>query len=94
MVPPADFSDADPVLILTTTDVDFLPVVRSVLDAAGIPYLVQGEHALAQLPTGPLVGPFAGSGMAARVFVPAEHAAEARELLAADGSGVEGGEEE
>lgn len=86
--------DSHLVLILTTTDVDFLPVVRSLLDSADIPHLVQGDHALAQLPTGPMAGPFARSGIAARVFVAAGYEAEARALLASgDAAGV-GGEEE
>jgi hypothetical protein len=93
-MPPSEPSDSDPVLLLATSDVDFLPVVRSLLDSAGIPYAVQGEHALGQLPTGPLAGPFARSGMAARVLVPRDHAEAARELLAAVDAGSDEPEEE
>ena len=80
MAPPTD-PESGPVLVFTTADVGLLPVVKSVLQAAEIPFLVQGEHALGQLPTGLLAGPFARTGMAARVFVPAAHAEGARELL-------------
>lgn len=76
-----DDPESGPVLVLTTTDVDFLPVARSLLESAGIPFLVQGEHGLAQLPTGPLAGPFARAGLATRIFVPATHAAAARAIL-------------
>ena len=71
-----------PVLVLTTVELELLAVVRSLLESADIPFIVQGDHALAQLPTGVMAGPFARSGMAARVFVPATRAAEARDLLA------------
>jgi len=80
-MPTNDEPESGPVLVLTTADIDLLPVVKSLLMAAEIPFLVQGEHALGQLPTGVLAGPFARSGMAARVFVPAEHADGARQLL-------------
>ena len=73
--------ESGPVLVLTTADVGVLPVVKSALQAAEIPFIVQGEHTLGQLPTGLLAGPFARTGLAARVFVPAAHAAAARELL-------------
>jgi hypothetical protein len=71
-----------PVLIFSTAEVDLLAVVRSVLQSADIPFVVQGDHALGQLPTGILAGPFTRNGMAARIFVPASRADEARQLLA------------
>jgi len=80
MARPTD-PESGPVLVFTTADVGLLPVVKSVLQSAEIPFIVQGEHSLAQLPTGLLAGPFARTGLAARVFVPAAHAAAARELL-------------
>lgn len=80
MAHPTD-PESGPVLVFTTADVGLLPVVKSVLQAAEIPFLVQGEHSLGQLPTGLLAGPFARTGLAARVFVPTAHAASARELL-------------
>ena len=71
-----------PVLVFSTVEVDLLMVVRSVLQSADIPFLVQGEHALGQLPAGMLAGPFARNGLAARIFVAASRAEEARALLA------------
>lgn len=82
MTSPKD-PESGPVLVFTTAEVDLLPVVRSLLQAAEIPFLVQGEHGLGQLPTGLLAGPFSKTGIAARVFVPATHAADARALLEA-----------
>jgi hypothetical protein len=81
--------ESGPVLVFTTAEVDLLPVVRSLLQSAEIPFIVQGEHALGQLPTGLLAGPFAKTGTAARVFVPASHAAAARALLENTGSDPE-----
>jgi Putative prokaryotic signal transducing protein len=71
-----------PVLIFSTAEIDLLAVARSVLQSAEIPFVVQGDHALGQLPTGVLAGPFARHGLAARIFVPASRAQEARDLLA------------
>lgn len=71
-----------PVLVFTTVELELFAVVRSVLQAAEIPFIVQGEHALGQLPTGMLAGPFARNGLAARIFVPATRAEEAKALLA------------
>jgi len=48
--------DDDPadnwVSVLSTTDPAFLPVARSVLEAAGIPHLVQGEAGVSLFPLG------------------------------------------
>lgn len=74
-------SESGPVLVLTTTELELLTVVQSLLRSAEIPFLVQGEHALGQLPAGDLAGPFARNGLAARIFVPAARADEVRELL-------------
>ena len=71
-----------PVLVFTTVELELFAVVRSLLQSADIPFIVQGEHALGQLPTGMLAGPFARNGLAARIFVPATRADEARALLA------------
>lgn len=77
-------SDGDLVAVFETADVALLPVAKSVLEAAGIPFLVQGEEALGLLP----VGRFAtgltqrGQGMVAIIHVAEERADEVRELLA------------
>ena len=72
---------AEPVVVMTTADVSLLPVVQSILRSAAIPFTVQGEHALGQLPAGDLGGPFSRRGLAARILVPASHADEARAIL-------------
>lgn len=84
----SDESSAQHVLVLSTSEVGLLPVIRSVLQGAGIPFVIQGEHAMGQLPTGELAGIFARHGLDARVLVPAEYAEVARELLKpAEGAG-------
>ena len=75
-------SDAnDLVTVLETAAVNLLAVIKSILDGAEIPYLIQGEEALSLLPVGRLGGPFARRGLGAAVLVPAEHAETARGLL-------------
>jgi len=71
----------DLVTVLETADVNLLAVIKSILDGAEIPYLIQGEKALGLLPVGRLGGPFARRGMGAAVMVPPEHAETAKELL-------------
>jgi hypothetical protein len=81
--PPADDQTPGPgelVAVHRTADVAELPVISSLLQAAEIPFLVQGEHALALEPRGRLLGSGMGE-IGAVVLVPAELAAEARELL-------------
>ncbi len=70
--------------VLETADPALLPVVRSLLDGAGIPYLVQGDRAMGLMPLGPFSASYFGRALAARVQVPAEHAEEAKALLSAE----------
>lgn len=81
---------AEPVVVMTTADVNLLPVVQSILRSAAIPFTVQGEHALGQLPVGDLGGPLSRRGLAARILVPAARADEARALLTPREEGPEG----
>ena len=67
--------------VFRTVDVSTLAVVKSVLDSAGINYVVQGESALTLLPVGPLWGGFGSAGVAAVIQVPEDQAEEALELL-------------
>ena len=67
--------------VFRTVDVTTLAVIKSVLDSAGITYVVQGEAALTLLPVGPLWGGFGSAGVAATIQVPEEEAEEALELL-------------
>ncbi len=69
------------VAILKTGDISFLPVVKSMLDAAGIPYLVQGEEALSLFPVGPAGGGTGGRALVAVVKVPRDRSEEAKALL-------------
>ncbi len=67
--------------VFRTVDVSTLAVVKSVLESAGITYVVQGESALTLLPVGPLWGAFGSGGAAAVIQVPEEEADTALELL-------------
>lgn len=79
-------SDGDPNLklerVLTTTDSTLLPVVKSVLESASIPFLVQGEGAQGLFPMAAAPTGQNKTGLGARIMVPQNRAAEARELLA------------
>lgn len=81
-LPPED-PDADLVPIFETADVSLLPIVKSVLDSAGVPYVVQGEEALSVLPVGRWGAGISqsGRGLAATIRVEQGKAAEAEELL-------------
>ncbi len=80
---PADGTDenAELVAVLRTSDSNLMPVVKSVLDAAGIPYLVQGDEAMGLLPLGPFGGGVFSGVLGASVLVPRNRAEEARDLL-------------
>lgn len=66
---------------METADPALLPVLRSALEAAGIPCAVAGEEAVGIFPLGLNDTHFAQSGIAARLLVPPDRLAEARELL-------------
>jgi hypothetical protein len=80
---PVDGSDEDAelVAVLRTSDSTLMPVVKSVLDAAGIPYLVQGDEAMGLLPLGPFGGGVFSRVLGASVLVPRDRAEEALALL-------------
>jgi hypothetical protein len=67
--------------VLRTSDSNLMPVVKSVLDAAGIPYVVQGDEAMGLLPLGPFGGGVFSRVLGASILVPRDRAEEARELL-------------
>jgi hypothetical protein len=75
--------------VFETTDPALLPVLKSVLEAAGIPYMLEGEEAFGMLP---LSGGFVNErhqALGVEIHVAKERAEEARALLAsaaADGS--------
>jgi len=74
----------DMVSVLETSDAGTLPVIKSVLDAADIPYFVQGDESFGILPAGGTSGFFGDQGLGVAILVPVDRADEARELLAAD----------
>jgi hypothetical protein len=72
------------VVVLRTADSALVPVVKSVLDAADIPYVVQGDQAMGMLPLGPFGGGIFRDVLGVSVLVPRGREREARELLDAD----------
>ena len=71
------------VVVWETTDSSVLPVVKSVLDAVGIPYFVEGEESMGMFPMGGVGGTYStlGKGIAARILVPVERSEEAEALI-------------
>lgn len=69
------------IVVYEVWDPALLPIVKSLLQSAEIPFFVQGEEAMSLFPVGRMIGPFAKRGMAAAVMVPAEHLEAAREVL-------------
>lgn len=80
------------VLLVETNDVTLLPVLKSVLVAAEIPHVVQGDEALGLFPLSPAGPLFSGRAWAARVLVQREHLDEARALLDSFEGDPDGGE--
>lgn len=82
------------VRVFQTADSTLLPIVKSMLEGAGIPHVVQGDHAFGLLPLGPFGAGVTRGLLGAIVLVPREHAAAAEELLSAlpetDGGGTAG----
>ena len=66
---------------MRTSDSNLLPVVKSVLEAAQIPFLVQGDEAMGMMPLGPFGGGMFRDVLGASVLVPSERAEEALGLL-------------
>ena len=71
----------DLVRVFQTADSTLLPVIKSMLDGAGIPHIVQGDHALGLLPLGPFGTGVTRGLLGAIILVPREHAAAAQEIL-------------
>lgn len=71
----------DLVAVFNTTDAALLPIVTSALDAAGIPFFVQGEQHLGLFPLGSFGVGVSKRALGAIIHVPAERADEAREIL-------------
>ena len=71
----------DLVAVFNTSDAALLPIVKSALAAAGIPHMVQGEQYLGLFPLGKFATGVSKRALGAIIHVPAEYAAEAREIL-------------
>ena len=71
------------VVVWETTDSSVLPVIKSMLAAAGIEYFVEGEDAMGMLPTGAIGGTHStlGKGIATRILVAADRREEVELLL-------------
>lgn len=97
---PSHELEFDYVSIHETSDLSVIPVLKSVLEGAGIPYQTTGEDLmdLLPLPAESLRSPFHSSAGEVQILVPENRADEARELLATaatveedvEGEGVEG----
>ncbi len=74
-------NDDELVAVLKTSDPAFLPLVKSMFDAAGIPYVVQGEEALGLFPLGPFGVGVSRRTLGAIVRVPRSRQQDAEELL-------------
>jgi hypothetical protein len=77
--PPQESHEDDFVDILETSDKSLVPVIKSVLEGAGIPYFIQNEEALDLFE-----GMMDYRNLHATVFVPKEMAEEAKQLLESD----------
>ena len=71
------------VKVLETTDVTLLPIIKSLLEAADIPHVIQGENALGLLPVGVFGSDVGWRGLAASVLVPRNREEETLHLLEA-----------
>lgn len=74
--------DGEPTVeVYRSADAALLPVLKSVLDAAEIPYAVQGDESSGLFPLGNTGAAPDSRGLAAVIRVPESRADEARELL-------------
>jgi hypothetical protein len=76
-----DSKERELVAVLKTTDPALLPIARSVLEAAGIPHVVQGEAGVNVFPLGAAGTRVTSRLTGASILVRREHLEEARTLL-------------
>ena len=67
--------------VLETSEVSAIPVIKTALEAAGIPYRTRGEGLLRLFPSEALGAPFHDSAGEVLIRVPKSRAEEAREIL-------------
>ncbi len=83
LVPEPPAHDGEPTVeVFRSADATLLPVIKSVLTAAEVPFSVQGDESSGLFPLGNTVSVRDGRGLAAVIRVPLSRAEEARELLA------------
>jgi len=75
------------VAVLQTTDPALLPVVRSMLEAAGIPFVVQGEAGVGLFPLGPAGARVTNRMTGTTILVPRSREEEALALIEPPGIG-------
>jgi hypothetical protein len=73
--------DDDLAVLLRTTDVALLMIIKSLLGSAGIQYMVQGAEDFRMLPLGSPGGFFNPSALGAAILVRREDLADAKQLL-------------
>jgi hypothetical protein len=95
-LPEPEHPEPDLVEVAKTSDPALLPVVVSLLEAAGIEPVLDGDEVMGVLPVGHFGGgrwSADGRGLSVVVRVPRDRAAEAQALLAeVEESGADGGE--
>jgi hypothetical protein len=69
------------VAVLQTTDPALLPIAKSVLEAAGVPHVVQGEAGVNVFPLGAAAAQVTGRRTGATILVRKRDYAEAKALL-------------
>jgi hypothetical protein len=77
------------VAVMKTTDPGLLPLAKSVLDAADIPYVVQGEAGVGLFPLGAAGQRVTHRMTGAIILVPKSRLEEARALLETPGESLE-----
>ena len=75
--------DEELVPVMKTTDPALLSVLKTVLEAAGVPFVVQGEAAVGLFPMGPAGERVTNRMTGATILVPRSREEEARALLQA-----------
>ena len=78
----ADPEHPDVVRVFETDDVTLVPILKSILEEAGIPYYVQGDEGIGLFPVGSYGTHSEHHGLMTVIFhVQAPHEEEARQLL-------------
>ena len=75
--------DEELVPVMKTTDPALLAVLKTVLEAAGVPFVVQGEAGVGLFPMGPAGEKVTNRMTGAAILVPRSREEEARALLQA-----------